>query len=143
VPPFEKGGPRPFGKPFEKGKSGNPAGRLKGYAAVARQILKETGNGSELVVHALTVFRDPKESAARRDEMHTWLSDRGLGRPVAMLDLSAEINTGQAPGAVDLSGLSDAELALIERSLAGVLDQPVEDVDGDAAAEGDVGTVSH
>ena len=69
----------------------NPAGRSRGFAGVARQIMAETRDGAELVEFALRIFRDEHAPMRDRQEAHAWLSDRGLGRPLANVELTATI----------------------------------------------------
>lgn len=109
---------------WKPGQSGNPRGRAKGHAAVARTILRETDHGDELVMYALKIWRDPDEPKARRDEMHRWLADRGLGRALTMVDLSAEVQTTsvQLVGHVDLAGLPPAALDALEAVLAAAVE---------------------
>ena len=77
--------------PFTKGNSGNRAGRPKGFAGVAKLIATETRDGAELVEFALQVFRDEDADMRDRQAAHAWLSDRGLGKPVATIDLHAAV----------------------------------------------------
>jgi hypothetical protein len=111
--------------PFVPGVSGNPAGRPRGFAGVAKQIMSATREGAELVEFALGMMRDPKAKPAERLAAHAWLSDRALGRPVATLDANV---THDAAG-IDLSKLSDAALAELA-TVAG--DASQEDRGGDA-----------
>ena len=64
---------------FLPGISGNPAGRPRGQALVAR-IRDETRDGVEIVDFVLSLFRDPTEVPKLRLEAATWLADRGFGR---------------------------------------------------------------
>lgn len=70
------------------------AGRPKGFAAVARAIMRETSDGLELVQWALAVWRDPKmeHTHAERAAAHAWLSDRALGKAIASVDLVAAVD---------------------------------------------------
>jgi hypothetical protein len=86
---------------FQKGQSGNPGGRSRGVAEMARLIRTETRDGAELVEYALKVFRDPEASERSRVDMHAWLSDRGFGKPLQ----SVEIGSGEVKP-VDLSSLN-------------------------------------
>jgi hypothetical protein len=91
--------------PFVAGKSGNPSGRPKGFAGVARKIMSETRDGDELVEFALSVWRDTKRTMQERMEAHAWLSDRALGKALATHDV-----TTHGEGELDLDGLSYADL---------------------------------
>lgn len=128
---------RPGNPAWVKGcPSPNAAGRSRGFAGVARGIMEATRDGAELIEWALTVWRDESRDHRERFEAFQWLSDRGLGRPIAMLDLHAFLAQGadQGDAVVDsvLNTLSlDDQRAL--RALyakAGVTDDlPVIDVE--------------
>src|SRR6266852_2755481 len=85
-----------------KGHSGNPHGRPKGFAGVAKLIMKATRDGAELVEWALCVWRDPIIEMRHREEAFKWLSDRGLGKPLQQLELGA-------PGSFDDDAIARAE----------------------------------
>jgi len=84
--------------PFKPGESGNPLGRPKGFAGVAAKIMKATRNGDELVEFALKVFRNKPPRAKKgetakppysiEDQMraHQWLTDRSIGKALAVID---------------------------------------------------------
>jgi hypothetical protein len=95
---------------FAKGKSGNPAGRPKGFAGIARDILKRTKDGKELVSFALKVMRDSSETTRDRLAAHAWLSDRALGKPLSSIDLNVGGDVGVSHKAIDMSKLSEAQL---------------------------------
>ncbi|MBX3159603.1 MAG: hypothetical protein KF773_26765 [Deltaproteobacteria bacterium] len=114
-----------------KGRSGNPAGRPKGFAGVAARIMAETRDGAELVEWALAVWRDAARSHRERAEAHAWLSDRGLGKAVATVELHASLASTTRDEddafALQLDGLSIEQLEQLEaleaeraRILAGV-----------------------
>ena len=107
--------------PFQKGvvhKHKSP-GRPKGFKGVARLIAKETRDGAELVEWALAVWRDEERPFAERAAAHAWLSDRGLGRPLQMLELAAHLEmdvVDQRPTLVGfLQHLDGAERAELRR----------------------------
>jgi len=83
--------------PWQPGQSGNRAGRPKGFAGVARMIMRETHDGAELVQWALDVWRDPQRAHAERERAHAWLSDRCLGKPLQQAQLLAVIGHANAP----------------------------------------------
>ncbi len=62
-------------------------GRPKGFRGVSRLIMSETRDGAELVEWALKMFRDDKAEVRDRSAAHQWLSDRGLGKAIATLEL--------------------------------------------------------
>lgn len=74
--------------PFQPGQSGNPLGRPRGFAGVAKQIMTATRDGAELVEWALALWRDVNCSPTLRMQAFEWLSDRGLGKPVQMTELA-------------------------------------------------------
>lgn len=106
---------------WQPGQSGNPTGRPRGFKAVAAEIMKETGDGAELVKFALDTWRNVagNRSHSERWEAFCWLADRGIGKPVAMVELAAHIDVG-APSELDaldalLAPLTDAELEILAR----------------------------
>lgn len=103
---------------YQPGQSGNATGRPSGFRRVARAIMAATDDGQELVDYALEVWRDPMQryTAAQRWEAHAWLSDRAIGKPLAMVDLAAQLDVlGPVIGAIDgvIDGFSAAELAIL------------------------------
>jgi hypothetical protein len=100
---------------WEKGQSGNPTGKPKGAAAMAKYIREQTGNGQEVVEFFLNVFRDElhcgmtekeiKVIIEKRIEAGKWLIDRGFGTALQII-------------AEDDSRLNDAEaeeIAMLEK----------------------------
>lgn len=86
--------------PFVAGRSGNPGGRAKGFAAKARELAREiedqTDDCRELVTFALRVMRD--EEAPLRDRMEAYKSllDRALGKPLSTVELHATTSASTA-----------------------------------------------
>lgn len=102
--------------------SNNPSGRPKGFKAVAAQIMRETQDGAELVQFLLDTFRNAngQRSHAERMEAVQMLLDRGIGKPIAMVELAAqlELNAGANQVAVTerLEPLSDDQLEALARA---------------------------
>lgn len=86
-PAWVKGGPSP-----------NPAGKSRGFAGVARGIMAATRDGAELFEWALSVWRDEGRDHRERFEAFQWLSDRGMGKPIAMLELHGVLSQSADPG---------------------------------------------
>lgn len=98
---------------FPKGVSGNPGGRSRAQAAVARLIRDATRDGAELVEFALKVMRDDGEDMRAREYAHQWLSDRSLGKPLQSVDvLLAEEQTPEQLALLDALRLSPHERRL-------------------------------
>lgn len=97
---------------FVKGQSGNPGGRPRGAAEMARLIRKATNDGASLVKHAVKVWRDPKASERSRAWAHEWLTDRGFGRAVQSVDLNVG---GEIEVSVPFADLTDEELRLLAK----------------------------
>lgn len=107
---------------FAPGQSGNPSGRPKGFRGVAARILRETGDGEELVSFALDTLRNTtgQRSHAERWEALCWLADRGIGRPVAMVELAAQLTSGDATDTAPLdTALERLQVPELERLLTG------------------------
>jgi hypothetical protein len=62
---------------------------------VAREIMRQTDNGTELVKWALERWRNPELSDDARERAHAWLADRGLGKAVANVEIHAQLTQGE------------------------------------------------
>lgn len=123
---------RPFksgeGKPFVKGKSGNPGGRTATEVAVQRRIWQAIHDGlrkeDELVSFAFSVMRgeeDDMQSEPSRVYAHRFLSEHYYGKPKETVDI--DVTTGPAPAAslrAAVEALDAHERAALEVVLAGL-----------------------
>lgn len=101
---------RTAGGQFGPGNKGG--GRPKGFAGLAASIRKATNDGSELVEWALLVWRDPNVPLNVRWDAFVWLSDRGFGKPLTMIDLNASLAVPKS--AIELAVLPQSDLDDIE-----------------------------
>ena len=131
-------------------KLGRHGGRPKGVAALARAIQKEVGYGDELIHFVLRIFRnqavmqkngkpvldangDPvlipgSYSDDQQWQALQWLSDRGFGKAVVSIDMTALIEQSE-PGDESLTAkvidhidlMGDDELRQLESLTSGVL----------------------
>ena len=92
-----------IGRPFVKGQSGNPAGRNRKFAAMARRILELTNDGNELVDFLLLTMRDAGADMKARMHCLEILLDRGLGKVPQTIDFEEKAD------------LSDEDIAAEER----------------------------
>lgn len=116
-----KPAPKPRGKPFVKGQSGNPGGRPKSFSEAVREVCDEL----KLARVALDIALGEQFTAsnmfgkdikvrpkiAERLEALKFLRDTGWGRPAVAVTVSGP---GGGPLRFDLSGMTDEELASIE-----------------------------
>jgi Family of unknown function (DUF5681) len=74
----QRGNSMTIGKPFQKGRSGNPGGRPKVVAEVKELARKHTGKAIETLV---SIMANPKAAPAARVSAANALLDRGYGKP--------------------------------------------------------------
>jgi hypothetical protein len=120
----------PAGK-FAPGVSGNPTGRPRGAAAIARDIMERSNNGKKLTDELYKLAIGPATSAPLKriklDAIRECLS-RAVGKPLVLVDVDA------GPDEAELvARLSDKQLEII-LAAAGVID-----VESDESDESDGG----
>jgi hypothetical protein len=96
---------------FKPGESGNPLGRPRGAAGIARYAAEQTKDGAELVDFLLAVMRDTTYPKRERLAACTALLDRVAGKPLQPSEV-ALVNAGddvELPG--NWHSMSDVERA--------------------------------
>jgi Family of unknown function (DUF5681) len=111
-----------IGKPFQKGRSGNPGGRPKVVAEVKELARKHTGKAIETLV---SIMDNPKAAPAARVSAANALLDRGYGRPPQHItgDIAASYVARLPMPAVDVTAWT-ASLGVTE-----ALPSPVQTID--------------
>lgn len=134
------------------GQTANPFGRSKGVAAMAKYIMETVGH-EQLVDYAVDIWQNRSQatgpdgeplydletgepiyvpanySHAERVQMHSWLAERGYGKPVIAVDIQAMVASTSADEreqlvqAFDLGNMSDDEQEVFARILARSLGQ--------------------
>lgn len=100
---------------FQPGGPPGP-GRPKGFKGVAKQIMAKSRDGAEMVEWAFKVWQDERSPMSDRRWAFEWLSDRGLGKPVARTELEATIERITDN---DDRQLTDAQFAAVAVLFAG------------------------
>lgn len=116
-------------KGFKPGVSGNPGGRPRGLARVARE--KVGDDGSKIIDFWIEVMDDPTQDAGRRLEASKLLAERGWGKPAGFQLIEDDDPLGQ----------NDEDInAAVERFRAEVIRlAPRPDADGDPSGNGSTG----
>lgn len=107
---------------WQPGQSGNPAGRPKAVAAMARAIRDATNDGADLVKWALKIWLDPTTKMVDRRWAHDWLTERGFGKALQAIDLQVGGELGITAMTVDVSTLSIEQIQAL--ALIGTSDDP-------------------
>jgi hypothetical protein len=115
------------GRPFEKGRSGNPGGRPKLEKQirdfVGRKRVKLTDgtevDGWEALAGWLFDIANPENKAPNRDRVLATkeLYDRGYGKPKQHVDLGGDLNVGPP---IDMSKLTKDQLLALAQLPVGV-----------------------
>lgn len=117
--------PRVRGRPFQKGKSGNPTGRPKGVAAAARELIND--DPSQLLRIFLNVARNTKAKPTDRVAAAREYLDRAYGKAPAYAPVE-----GGDPLALDI----DSDIAAVLDELAARRETPAASVGPDAELAG-------
>lgn len=97
---------------WSPGQSGNRSGKPGGWRGASREIKKLLGENCEKAIHGIVrlAFGQDTPPAVKLGAL-TELLNRGIGKPPTELELSVR----PAAPALDLSRLSDEEIAHLER----------------------------
>lgn len=79
--------PPPEGRRFQKGQSGNPGGRPKGFLSLMKEAQVY---GQEALDFIVNILRDEEKHDRLRLDAARELLDRGFGKPKQNMELSGE-----------------------------------------------------
>jgi hypothetical protein len=99
------------GRPFRKGRSGNPSGRPKALHELVELARAETRPTFQKIVELRDQADDPRVQLAAARE----ILDRGWGKPTQPLAGDADQPPIQHRHALDFRTLNDAQLEALER----------------------------
>lgn len=78
--------------PFKPGQSGNPLGRPRGAAGVAKYIAERTDDCHELIDRLLELSRDPRANVRERFGATQELLSRAVGRPMQPQEIAVAVS---------------------------------------------------